>query len=242
MKIEFVPVNSFSDEILDRNKAHTAGLGLHLIGTLPATRSPLAVVGGGPGVSCSTNELRAFDGEIWAINGAWEWCRDNGIDATFYTIDPSPVIAQMAQGAGPAVLGDVCDPSVFETVGGPVQVFPIGELPSGSTSASTSIMAAALCGYQHVTLFGCDSSFEGGKTHIYDWNPGESRVLVECGGDQFLTCPQMIMQAEYMAEVIRGVPEYVTIRGGGFLPALVKHGDWDCISVSQNLMDAINGH
>lgn len=242
MKIEFIPVNTVSQEVLDRNKLATSRLALPTVGTRPSTRRPLALVGGGPSVCDYVDELKAFNGDIWAINGAWKWCRDNGIDATFYTIDPLPEIAGMVDGVKSAILGDVCDPSVFEKISGDIQIFPIGEIPSGSTSASTCIMIAALCGYSHLTLYGCDSSFTETKTHVYDgWSPGESRVLAKCGDEEFLTCPQMIMQAEYMAEVIRGVPEYVTIRSGGLLPALVEHGDWDALKVSRNLMDAING-
>jgi hypothetical protein len=243
MKIKFVAVDRVSRDDIERNKLASSKRDLPKVGDLPPVRKPLALVGGGPSVKDHAEELRNWPGDVWAINGAWKWCRDNGVKATFYTIDPSPVIADDIDGPTDAILGSACDPLAFDKVSGSIQVFPLGEIPSGSTSACTSIMIAALCGYTHVDLFGCDSSFTSTSTHVYaGCSPGETRLLVECGGEKYLTCPQMIMQAEYLAEVVNGVPDYVTIRSGGLLPALVKHGEWDALKASRNLMDALNAN
>ena len=68
---------------LAAHMAHTATLGLSSIGQAGAVRDRVAVVGGDPSLYRHLNELRAFDGEVWAINGAWHVLQQAGIDATF---------------------------------------------------------------------------------------------------------------------------------------------------------------
>lgn len=242
MKIAFNPVNSFPKEHLDRNKAHTRDLALPLVGECgDAHKPPLAIVGGGPSIALFEDELREWDGEVFAINGAFRWCRERGIDCGFYSIDPSPVIAEDAKGADRAILADICVPEVFEAVTGPIEVFPIGELPSGSTTASTAPMIAARRGNASITLFGCESSFTG-RVHAYGWTEENTgRVLVEVAGAEYLTTPQLIMQSEYLLEIARALPGYVAVRGEGFLPALIEHGDYSVLKVSRDIAESLNG-
>ena len=238
-KITFIATSQFDDLTLERNAQHSNRLGYPLIGQAGAVAPNLAVVGGSPSVVNHIDELKAWDGDIWATNGAFLWCLDNGIEATFYAVDPLPALAAVAAKANRAVLSSICDPSVFEAVKGPVEIFPHGDLPSGTSGVATSPMAAATRGHRSVTLFGCESSFEG-QEHAYSWpHKTESRLVVECGGKQYMTTPQLIMQAEYIAEIARGVPGFVTVAGGGFLPALINHGDYEVIKVSRNIMESL---
>jgi len=222
---------------------HSNRLGLPLISEAGPVAPRLALVGGSPWAKNYLDELKAWDGEIWAVNGAFGWCLDNGIDATFYTIDPAPTLQGLASRAKRAVLATSCHPDVFAAVDGPIEVFPFKELPSGSTSACTAPMAAAARGHAHITLFGCESSFEA-RIHGYDWPEGhESFVIVECGGKEYRTTPQLIMQAEYLSEIGREIPSFIDVRGCGFLPALIEHGDYEVLRVSQDIMEKIqHGH
>jgi hypothetical protein len=237
-KITFIARTAAGDDAVSRNIEHSNRLGHPLITQSKPVASRLAVVGGSPWVKDHLDELKAWDGDIWAINGALVWCLDNGIDAIFYTIDPMPTLAPIAKRATRAILGSSCHPDVFAAVNGPIEVFPFGELPSGSTTACTAPMAAATKGHTHITFFGCESSFED-KTHAYSCEASASRVLVECGGVEYLTTPQLIMQAEYLGEIARQIPSYIDIRGRGFLPALVEHGDYSVSKVSPDIMESI---
>jgi hypothetical protein len=51
----------------------------------------LAIVGGGNSIKEHVDELRSWDGDVWAVNGTINWCMDNGIKAAFYTIDAQPL-------------------------------------------------------------------------------------------------------------------------------------------------------
>jgi hypothetical protein len=146
-------------------------------------------------------------------------------------------LADVAKKANRAILSSVCDPSVFAAMKGPIEVFPRGDLPNGSSGVATAPMVAAKRGHKHVTFFGCESSFEG-QEHAYSWpHKTKSRALIECGGKRYLTTPQLIMQAEYIAEIAQGVPGFVSVVGGGFLPALIEHGDYEVLKVSRDIME-----
>lgn len=238
-KIEFRAINFFPEEIIERNKASSAKRGLPLVG-VPAS-GHLAVVGGGPSIASHKDELRHWDGDVWAINGAFEWCRQQGIFASFFSIDPDPRLAVTAAPARHAILGSACDPSVFDAIKGGIEVFPIGEWPCGSTTACVAPFCAAQKGYASVTLFGCESSFVD-HVHAYPWEDDTGRLLVECGGKEYLTTPQFIMQAEYLAEIARGIKDYVKTVGGGFLPALIEHGDYDVLKISRDIAESIYGN
>lgn len=241
-KIRFVAKAAAGEDAIARNIENCNRLGLPRIGQSGPVAPRLAVVGGSPWAIDHMDELRSWNGEIWAVNGAFSWCLDNGIDATFYTIDPHPVLKGIASRARRAVLASCCHPDVFSAVHGPIDIFPLGEMPNGSTSVSTAPMAAAARGHEHVTLFGCESSFET-KLHGYDWpSPDTSRLLVECGGQEYLTTPQFLMQAEYLAEIARAVPFFIEVRGTGFLPALIEHGDYSVVKVSRDILRACNGN
>jgi hypothetical protein len=240
-KLTFRAGQVFHPEYLVRNKVTNLRLGLPVFGEAKGTKSKLAVVGGGPEVVRFRDDLRSWDGEIWAINGAFGWCLDNGIPATFFSLDASDALLGMAQRATAAILADHCNPSVVAAVSGPVQMIDLEHTPLGATSAASVPMLAAINGNPSVTLFGCESSFTD-REHAYSWSlVTESRVLVECGGQEYLTTPQLIMQAEYLADIARRVPGYVTVKGSGFLPALIEHGDYEVVKVSRDIAQASGG-
>lgn len=241
-KIVFRARSVVDQTIIDRNKEENRRLGLPFVGTLGPVSPNLAVVGGGPSVLDHVEELKAWDGDIWAVNGAMTWCHGVGIDAALFTIDPKESLFPIAEQARRAILGTSCAPSVVSAVSGPVEMFPLGDYPNGSSSASSAPMAAAARGHAHVTLFGCESSFTD-RVHAYSWSDTHSsRVLVECGGSEYLTNPQLIMQAEYLAEIAREIPSFIAVRGRGFLPALIEHGDYSVSKVSTDIMESVRGN
>jgi hypothetical protein len=214
-------------------------LGLQRFGADGTIKPRLAVVGGSPSVAGFVDELKAWPGEIWAINGALGWCLERGIEATFYTLDASAVLADMARRADKAILADHCHPAVVHAVSGQIRLVKLEGTPLGCTSAASAPMLAAQGGYDGITLFGCASSFEGDAEHAYAWaSVTPSRVLVQCGGRQYLTTPQLIMQAEYLADIARQVPGYLQVMGDGFLPALIEHGEFEIVKVSRDLFQA----
>lgn len=244
-RIRFVPVCRHSDDVLARHRAYSQSLGLPEIvpGQVGAAAPSLAVVGGSPDVVEYVDRLKSWDGDILAINQTYQWCRENGIDATFYRIDAAAPPDGYLDGVKRAVLADMVHPSVFDTLlaeGAEVELVRLGleHVHPATTAAGTAPNFACWRGHKHVTLFGCGSSYQDGRTHVYRADSAPF-VWVECGGEEYVTSPQMIMQAEWIAEAARAFPSYIEVAGGGFLPALIEHGDYSVTHACRNIHDAL---
>lgn len=162
------------------------------------------------------------DGDIWAINGTWRWCRDNGIAATFFSIDPQEDQVELVQGVNKAVLAAHTEPKVWDVLkDADVSVFryPV----PGPTSAVAASLVALTAGYRTVTYFGCEGSF-GATTHTFK-DEMHDTVEVFCGG-WFTTKLEFILQAEQISSLLKRFPEYFSEESGGLLAAMVEH-DWD---------------
>lgn len=239
-KINFVALNPVTDEALAQHRAYSHGLGLPEVGSRPVAPR-LAVIGSGPSVKDEIDKIKSFDGDLWAINGSLHWCRSNGIDASFYAIDPTEHVTKHCLGAEKAVLADTVSPSVFKALSGAdIELAKIGidAINHWSTAASTAPMIASKRGHKHVTFFGCESSFVG-DSHVYG-NSDQERVWVECGGDEYITTAQLITQVEFMAKLAVGAPNFITVEGGGFLSALIKHGDYNVTHVCRSIHEKLN--
>jgi hypothetical protein len=97
-----------------------------------------------------------------------------------------------------------------------------------------------LKGYRSVTFFGCEGSY-GGETHAYTHERRDLRSLmrVKCNGEEFLTTPDMMMQAEFLGELIREAPMFHE-RSGGLLSAVVANPEIDVIAATQRIHDALH--
>lgn len=229
-----------SDDVLERNRAHAMRLSLPLVRSAEAHGRALAILGGGPSIADHERVLRAWTGDIWAINGAYRWCAERNIPATFLTVDPTPYdMAPVMEGR--ALLADHCDPGLMDQWAGRAQVFSISPdaIVSGPTTATAAPCLAVMLGYGDVTFFGCESSFgEEEATHAYAkpddelLNLNDWRMIVTCGQRQYFTCAEFLMQAEYLAAMIRAAPSNFREASGGLLRALVEHGVYDVIGVS----------
>tara|TARA_Y100000310_G_scaffold67277_1_gene62568 strand:- start:9243 stop:9857 length:615 start_codon:yes stop_codon:yes gene_type:complete len=193
-------------------------------------------VGGGPSLAGQVDCLRAWEGDLWAINGAWGWCRDHGINAYFFSIDPAPEQVQFSAGSKRTILSDHTHPSVWDAVQG--EVWRAQGPYSGPTSAVAASVLAIRSGYDGATFFGCEGSYpgEGLPTHVYPSPERSVPIRVQCGSNSFLIKVELIMQTEQLADVIRTLPDRYSEESGGLLRALVKHGDYDVTHVTRGMM------
>lgn len=198
--------------------------------------SRLAIVGGGPSIDDRLDELAAWDGDIWAINGAFQWCRRNGIDAAFFTVDPLPETARHVGDAYRAVVSMQCNPLLFDALQW-TDVEAFEPMASGATTATAAPIIAAEKGYRSVTFFGCESSF-GDTTHAYGNRDLRSLMRVRCNGREFLTTPDMMMQAEFLGGLIREAPMFAEC-SGGLLSAFIADPEIDVIAATPRVHEAI---
>lgn len=232
----FAPV---ADADVKRNEAYAKGLGFPRLGKAETPR--LAVVGGGPSIKERVDELRAFDGDIWAINGAWKWCEDQGIDAWFYSLDPQDLIIPMCVGARKAMLGMCCHYGVFDLLhDAHVEAVLIGGegMDNGPTSASSAPFIALERGYTEIHFFGCESSYAD-TTHAYGNFNLENLMRVKCAGEEFLTSSDFLYQAEQLGAVIREFPKFFKDASGGLLSAVIKEPQIVTLAATQQVHDAL---
>lgn len=211
----------------------------------------VAVVGSGPSATECVDLLKEWDGEIWGINGAFEWMIHRGIKPTaFVALDPDPdenILKDYlitTPNDATYYLGAMCHPAVFDRLEGknvriwfPIDgeaQFPFGAVPvhGGSTCLGRAPNLAYVLGWREVHIMGGDSSYTH-KSHVYGnagYPPGA--FPVEMNGKLYITNRQMMQQAcdfaEQMVEWARPGPKgetplSVTLYGDGLMQATYAH-------------------
>lgn len=195
----------------------------------PRPRSgSLAVVGGGHSVAAYVETLRRWDGDIWAVNGAYNWCRERDIDATFYTVDPEECTVEFAKGAEKAIVTPWCHPSMW----GVLKNVELADFfPMFSASAPNAAWAGFPLGYTSVTYFGIDCSFSD-TTHSYMNHDDRATMIVRCGGMDYQTTPAYYVQALEIEALCKLAPKRIRQMCGGLVRALVENDDHDVIYTS----------
>lgn len=204
----------------------------------------LAVVGGGPLLIHDLPELRAWDGDIWAINFTAQWLNENGVPAALFTVDPEP----MTISATDAILGSVCDPSLFAQFEGRVRTFHMLQTHengiSGGAFSSTCAAAVALrLGYTDVSYFGCEGSFDD-QDHVDRHESRPDQLIVRAGGHDYKSCPPYMIQCEELQSLFYFDGVFHN-RSGGLLKAMIDNPEtWEVVAVSASLkqhLEQVNG-
>ena len=214
---------------------------------------PLHIVGGGPSsrrwlgnyrgitdyrepVKTQFATLPPVEGDVWAINGTCPWLRSEGIEAVFFSCDALPEVAEFARGARWAVVAEQCDPSVFDVLlegGADIITFDCahGEIVgTGSTTATATPMTGAILGFRQFIFYGCEGSYERGRTHADRHEPRAEELVVELGGEEFLTAPDFLKQCEELSAMFHmerrespGTRVFQEL-SGGLLRQMIEHG------------------
>lgn len=238
------------DAGLETNVNSALARNLRICEVVPEHDGKLAIVGSGPSLRGYLDELRGWPGEIWAINGAYDYLLENGIiPHGFVGLDPLPGLAEYVKNGRPETtwyLASNCDPSVFDAVD-PSKVMmwhsarqsikvPFGQMiVGGGTSAILRApFLAHMLGYRDMTVFGADSSFDqtryvyGNKRYKED---SEAKVnWVQVGDQAFpseICLIKQVSQFGVIAERYKGILKF---KCGGLLDAFLKspmHDDSD---------------
>ena len=238
MKLILTSLSPASDETIRQNEAYAKSLGFPRLGV--AETSCLAIIGGGPSIASRLDELRSFDGDRWAINGAFHWCRDHGIETRFFSLDPSEAVLPFCTGVRSAMLSMSCHRSVFNALSNAdVEAVSLSNSPTGPTTAASAPIIAINRGYRKVYFYGCEASCEG-STHAYgDFNL-HNLMKVKCNGEEFLTTVDMMMQTEHLAETIRTCQGIFVDRSGGLLSAYIASPDIDVLAATKSLHEGLS--
>lgn len=220
-----------------RNIAYARSLGLPYAKEAKE-RPPLMVLGGGHSIRSKVEEVKKAPFDKWIIGSAFRFWREQGVEGTFFSVHPSPAALKNIDCVKKALLATVTDPQVFDALNGvDVEIFDLvrgGVVTHASTTATVAPMLAIELGYREVAFYGCDSSYHG-STHAYMSVEDPYLMKVKCGEKEFLTGAEFLMQAEFMAEIIRAAPNVYFNRSGGLLAALVENPDYDVTHISKTL-------
>lgn len=209
----------------------------------------LAVVGAGPLVVHDLEELRAWDGDIWAINSAARWLANNGVACTLVSIDPLELPGDFP--VDRALLATCCHPGTFEKLKhANVTVFNLCEthedgLAGGCTTALRTPALAFHQGYLDVSYFGCEGSYEGDRDHV-DYHNGEAQeLIIRAGGKDYRIETGLLVQCQDFATLFATFPDVFKCRSGGLLKAMMEHPDtWSVVAVSAAMkahLEKVNG-
>lgn len=196
-----------------------------------AREGKLAIVGSGPSVRSRLEVLREWAGEIWAINGAYDWLlSENIVPSGFFGVDPLPGLADYLKDARSETtfyIAGTCDPCVLDALEGRSVClwFPEAEdriypesamiVNGGTTALTRAPFMAFLMGWRDITLFGADASFEDRRycyrdgTYEFD---SKAEILKVCVEDEvFLTemaLAQQVSQLGVMHDQFRGILKF----------------------------------
>lgn len=188
---------------------------------VPERTGRLAIVGSGPSVANRLHMLRHWDGEIWAINGAYDFLLSKGITPRgFFGVDPLPGLAEYVSNAKDETtfyIAATCDPSVLDALQGKDVVlwfpecedsYPEGaQTVTGGTSAITRApFLGEMLGYRDITLFGADSSFDQDRycyqAGRYKEDSTRQTIAVDVNGAQYLTDINLMHQASQLGVIV----------------------------------------
>lgn len=231
MKLELDYVGCIPLEEVHANVRRHDALGI----PCPKRSGRLALVGGGLSASEHIEDLINWPGDVWAINGAAQWCLHNSIDATLVTLHPN---LELVPATRRAVLGAECSDELFAKCADK-DICLLPTLDRGPTTATGVTIAAPRCGFSGITLFGCEGSY-GAQTHNYEVyeDPNELWVVIAADGQTFRSKAEFFLQSRILADLIRGWPDNVEERSGGLLRALVNDPDYDVTDLAPALMEA----
>jgi hypothetical protein len=218
--------------------------GLPTVQQLPEQAEPLAIVCSGPSVLDHLEELRSWNGRLWAINGAYRFLLEHGIVPDgFFGMDPLPGLAPYVETTDPRTtfyICSICDPAVFDTLSNRDVLLwhPDGEgveyppdqwvIGGGTTAVTRAPYLALLQGFRDITLFGVDSSFENGSVYCYrhgtfECDSDQPHFLIEVNGEgPFETELGLMKQVAQLHVLHQKFAGKLKFRCGGLLEAFMR--------------------
>lgn len=227
------------------NATSSTKRGLRVCGWSPKRKGPLAIVGSAPSVSEYLDELRAWPGEIWAINGAYRFLLNKGIHVHgFVGLDPVPGLKEYVEQRDPMtafLLASVCDPAVFDELAkadvwlwhSRQSEFPYPQgsqmVGGGTTCLTRAPWLAHMLGWRDITVFGGDSSFAEDSSYCYRQGTFREDSLKQRfpvsvpGNDQvFLTDESMFKQPAVFGVMQTMFNGLLKFKCGGLLEAFLN--------------------
>ena len=203
----------------------------------------VAIVGSGPSLKKNWRELKRFKGDILACNAACQFLLEKGITPKYmFCFDADPLMLEFITPHKEItyLIASRCPPQTFDLLKdckvvcwhaagdegleelllerGKKEPMVVG----GGAAVTRSMVMVLPMGYTEVHLYGADSSFADGETHIRQSTTKERRIKVKVSHREFETAPWMAKQFEdfkMLAALYRKqVGANFVVHGDGLIP------------------------
>ncbi len=242
-RLQLIPsCNVMDDTILENRKKCDAGkYKFAKWGVL--CHPPCAVIGGGPGLLSSLEELSRFPGDIYAVNDTAGFLSDEGISCYMFAIDCTYVRYR----TGPLVKGALFASRVHRRQFNmfdkkDIRIFDMSEdeptgVGGGPTAVARTPHLMLRMGYRQVVYFGIEGSFfdmthaSGTQKVAYD-----NMIIIRVKDKEFLTNASLLLQCQYMYDKILKFPEFLVNRSHGLIKAMIENpNEWEVAAVAEDL-------
>jgi len=240
-------------EDIDRNIEHALRLNLPSFQQLIETESgAVSIVGSGPSLKENWSRIADVGGDIIACNAANQFLLERGVIPKYWMcFDADPLMLEFITPRPDItyLMASRCPPKAFEMLEGckvvcwhaqgDENIQAILEkhnrmepmIPGGSAAVTRAMVMAQPMGYREIHLWGADSSFLNGATHIRQSTTQEKSLHIMCNNRVFHCAPWMAQQAgdfKVLAPALRdnfGVK--LIVHGDGLIPHLAKAMGFD---------------
>jgi uncharacterized Rossmann fold enzyme len=200
----------------------------------------VSIVGAGPSLSRTYKDIV---GDVIACNSAHDFLIGKGIVPKYALYwDANPIIAKMALKPHPDVtylVASRCHPDLFKALAGhrvvvfhalggePVEQFLAAHnrmepmVGGGSAGVTRGTHLAGAIGYKDMHLFGVDSSYEEGSTHVGGSVIDQKKMRLRVCGKWFVVAPWMALQVvdfKMLAPSLKTMGVSLTVHGTGMFP------------------------
>lgn len=206
---------------------------------------PCAIVGGGLSVQSRLGMLRAWSGDIYAINDTAGYLSDNGIPCFLYAIDVTRVPYKIGSLVRGAVFASRVNRVQFDNMGNnPIWVFDLGEedgkngIEGGPTAVCRTPHLMLKMGYKGITYFGIDGSFDPNITHVTGLSQAAymNMIIINVEGTNYYTNAAFYLQNECMVKFFDLAKPFLTLESDGLLKAMLENPEtWGVVAIADDL-------
>lgn len=206
----------------------------------------VAVVGSGPSLKENWQELKDFKGDILACNAACQFLLERGIVPTYMMcFDADKLVLEFFTPHKDItyLIASRCVPQVFKILkdcrivvwhaAGDDNIRNLLEkskkiepmVTGGSAAVTRAMMLVMPIGYTEIHIYGGDSSFADGDTHIRQSTTVERRMAIKCNERVFEIAPWMVMQIndlKKLTPIIESLEVKMRFHGDGLLQHVAK--------------------
>jgi len=236
------------NETLKKQIIANSALDLPWLDAVPPHEGHAVIVGSGPSARKQLHQIlwrRGLGQKVFALNAAAKWLQSEGVEPEYQVILDAREENRFFLAEGPhALLSSQCHPSLFRDANAgnttlwhaqddetlpavPRDKHQFSTVGGGLTVGLSAMCLAYVMGYRKIHLFGYDSSFDSGKTHVLPQiqNRNEDLVTIEFDGKSYDTTIPMAAQAEnfpIVRDQLMRLGCIITVDGDGLLPAMER--------------------